>query len=74
MNFEHEYLKQKAIKKELEKLKYETASELGIDLNSVPTDTTSRNIGTFAGPVGGGMVKSLVAQAQEQLVRDQLNR
>jgi hypothetical protein len=74
MNFEHEYRKRQAIKNELEKLKYETASELGIDIDSAPSDSTSRHIGTFAGPVGGGMVKKLVAQAQEQLMKNQLNK
>lgn len=60
--------KKQRIKKAMERLKYETAEELGLSIDDVPSDGSPQEIGTFTGPVGGRMVQKLVQQAQQQLM------
>jgi hypothetical protein len=67
-DFQKEYRKRQQMREALQQMKVETASELGIDLDAVPQDTTSGQIGTYAGPVGGQMVKKMIQQAKQQLV------
>lgn len=60
--------KKEQIKKAMDQLKMESAEELGIALEKTPDDNaTAREIGSFAGPVGGQMVKKMVAEAQKML-------
>ena len=65
--FNKEYFKRKQMRQALQNMKIETASELGINLEETPNDSTSGTIGTYAGPVGGEMVKKMIKNAEEQL-------
>ncbi|MDF2698718.1 MAG: Small, acid-soluble spore protein alpha/beta type [Haloplasmataceae bacterium] len=73
-----EYLKQKEnIKKAMSNLKNEVASEMRYDQISLPYgdgDTTSRQIGINAGPVGGVIVKDLIALGEQKLVEKYKNK
>ncbi len=52
----------------LNKLKIETANELGVDLNkSYISDLTSKEVGSMAGPTGGNMVKKMVEAYENKL-------
>ncbi len=52
----------------LNKLKIETANELGVDLNkNYVADLTSKEIGAMAGPTGGNMVKKMVEAYENKL-------
>ena len=55
----------------LEKMKYEVASEIGVNLKQgYNGDLTSRE----AGSIGGEMVKKMVAQAANQMQSNQTNQ
>lgn len=56
----------KAVKDALDKLKMESASELGIDLKAgYNGDLTSRE----AGSIGGQMVKKMISAAEKNLAQ-----
>ncbi|WPC39543.1 alpha/beta-type small acid-soluble spore protein [Clostridium sp. JS66] len=52
----------------LDKLKMETANELGVDLNKkYVADLKTKEIGAMAGPTGGNMVKKMVEAYENKL-------
>lgn len=52
----------------LNKLKMESANELGIDLNKkYVANLPSKEIGALAGPTGGNMVKKMVEAYENRL-------
>jgi len=52
----------------LDKLKMESANELGIDLDKkYVADLTTKEIGALAGPTGGNMVKKMVEAYENKL-------
>ena len=52
----------------LNKLKMESANELGVDLNKKYVgDLTSEEVGAIAGPTGGNMVKKMVEAYENRL-------
>lgn len=54
--------------RKLNKLKIETANELGVDLNkSYIAGLTSKEVGSMAGPTGGNMVKKMVEAYENKL-------
>ncbi len=67
-----EYLqKRNHLKHAMNQLKYEVAEEMGYDQFKLPkngSDTSSREIGLYAGPVGGVIVKELIAQGEKALM------
>ncbi len=66
-----EYLEKKdRIKNAMNALKHEVAEELGYNHIKIPYngDATSREIGMYAGPVGGVVVKDLIAQGEAALL------
>lgn len=66
-----EYLQKKdQIKKGMDNLKQEIASELGYDNVNIPNgkNLSSRVIGVYAGPVGGFMVQDLIKRGEEVLI------
>lgn len=54
----------------LNQMKHEIASELGIEstINNLNGNINSRNIGTYAGKVGGQMTKKLIEIAEKGLI------
>lgn len=68
-----DYLEQqKRIKEGMQILKNKATIELGTDQVPTPfgdSDNTSRSIGIQAGPVGGVIVKDLIAQGEQALMQ-----
>ncbi len=59
------------LKKAMNKLKEEAASEMGAQFPMRGNDMTSGEIGAYAGPVGGVIVKNLIAQGEKALMEKQ---
>ncbi|MCI1945185.1 alpha/beta-type small acid-soluble spore protein [Clostridium luticellarii] len=54
-------------KERLNKLKIETANQLGIDLNKkYIADLTSKDAGKSGGPIGGQMVKKMIQSYKDR--------
>lgn len=62
--------KRERIRNVLNQMKYEIASEMGYDHIKIPGggDFPSRDIGVFAGPVGGVIVKDLITAGEKALL------